>query len=263
MKLAKSIKKSLTFLLFLGLLVALVAWSNPDNIAYPEFEHLHFRMSYNHQGTELNFGAKEYQEEYNKDQCGGGLTKTPLHFHDNENHIVHIHWRNITGGQVLKYYGLNKVDWFDNYIGIRARDDNKKISLSLVPIHAQLIPELKENDKLWVYTGNAEKYENRDFKDFISKDLETFFNKKSEVRKGLEEQSFLPMFNAIAHDVPKAEGESESNKNITNQTEEELKTLNNWIGDLVIFAQSDQPNKELIQQRFNNLSKLKSSSCGG
>lgn len=47
------------------------------------------------------------------------------------------------------------------------------------------------------------------------------------------------------------------------KTEEELTRINNLVGNVVIFVQQNQPTKEQIQERFNNLVPLHESTCGG
>jgi hypothetical protein len=255
------VRRILTYLMIFGLLVALVAISNPDNIAYPEYEHAHIRLSFNHNNVEENFADNKYQQGYSKDSCDSGLPKEPLHFHDAKNHFVHIHWQGLTGGQVLKYYGLNKIDWFDSYLGIKARKE-KDINLSLIPIHGKNLPTLKSDEKLWIYTGSADQFELRTNDDFFNKDLETFFGKKSTVRESIEKEKKLNYLelNAEAHNGIK---DGDEDKPTITTTPEELKRINNLLGDVVIFAQKQKPSDELIRERFSKFEPLSDSSCGG
>jgi hypothetical protein len=46
-------------------------------------------------------------------------------------------------------------------------------------------------------------------------------------------------------------------------TGEELKSINNFLGDVVIFVQPDAPTPDQIQARFKSMVKLDKSSCGG
>ncbi len=258
-------KRVLTFLLIIGLFVALVAISNPDNIAYPEYEHAHIRLSFSYNGVEENFASDKYQEGYSKDQCESGITKTPLHFHDKKNHILHLHWQAITGGQILKYYGLNKIDWFDSYIGIRASKD-EEVNLSLIPIHAKALPKLTNEDKLWIYSGSNEKFELKSTDDFLQKDIETLLGIKSTIKESLDnekKQSFkLLTANAHSTDDDKETKTQNQNNTITNN-QEELKKINNLLGDIVIFAQPEKPSDEKVKEKFSNLEPLSESTCGG
>lgn len=46
-------------------------------------------------------------------------------------------------------------------------------------------------------------------------------------------------------------------------TGEELKSINNFLGDVVIFVQADEPTADQIQTRFRSMVKLDKSTCGG
>lgn len=46
-------------------------------------------------------------------------------------------------------------------------------------------------------------------------------------------------------------------------TGEELKSINNFLGDVVIFSQTEEPSTDQIQTRFKTMIKLDKSTCGG
>src|SRR5688572_770968 len=75
--------------------------ASPEAIRKPKFEHYHFRMQILVNGKAEDFGSSAYQESYSKDQCTVALTEHPIHFHDNKDQFVHIHWDNMTGGLVM------------------------------------------------------------------------------------------------------------------------------------------------------------------
>lgn len=284
MKHIKLIKNILVSLLILGLFVAAVAITNPDNIAYPAYEHLHFRMSYSYRGVEENFSESKYQEPYSKDTCTDTITKTPVHFHDDKNHTVHVHWRGLTGGQVLKYYGVNKIDWLSNYMGIKARNEKKQVSLSLIPVHTDSLPKPSSSDKIFIFTGNSDKFELRKEEDFYNQELETFFNKRSSVRETLEKEEkqtslipkMIPNFlnlktfslKAYAHSENKDKEEintksEQAQDSPAPKSQDELKKISNTIGDVVIFVQPERPQDSDVEKKFKNLAPLSDSTCGG
>ena len=49
----------------------------------------------------------------------------------------------------------------------------------------------------------------------------------------------------------------------SDKSEDELKRINNLIGNVVIFAQDTEPTSEQITERFSNLVPLHDSTCGG
>jgi hypothetical protein len=46
------------------------------------------------------------------------------------------------------------------------------------------------------------------------------------------------------------------------KSEEELTRINNVIGNVVIFTQEEEPTKEQVKARFDNLVPLHDSTCG-
>jgi hypothetical protein len=284
-------------LLILTILIsASIFFWTPSNMRFPEFDHSHFRMQYIFQGQAEDFGTPRYQVEYSKDSCTGDLPEQAIHFHDNRNHFVHLHWQKVTGGQVLKFYGLNKIDYINQYMGIRI-DDALKGKFNPIPTHSNALPKPKDGDQFYVYTGNSKEYKKRDINDFITQDLEKFFGVESSIRKTLEDDKKSKKVNwleptaqahsgvehadqteAQKHDQEvaeqeklKAEVEARNNnsKQVTQnsiplpKTEEELKDINNLLGDVIIFVQKEEPTPEQVKSRFDAMEPLSPSTCGG
>ena len=294
-----------------------------ENISFPTKDHSHFRIKYIFNGQEENFGSPRYQTEYTKDICNGTLTEAPLHFHDNKTDYQHEHWAMMTGGEMLKFYGLNYIGGLGGYMGFEL---DKFPQIIPVPIHSNSLPQPRLNDKFWIYTG-IEKPDNggnwevktRTFEEFISQDFETFFGKESQVRKDIEKYGvvYLNLFDLIsvqAHGgiehktldeerkhvlelgekantdklnnlaiTTASQGSSLSNSKSYSETKEvklfqtnpkeetkidpatgeELKSINNFLGDVVIFVQPDAPTTDQVQARFKSMVKLDKSVCGG
>lgn len=229
--------------------------SSPSAIRQPKFEHAHFRLQLVVDGQEVNFGEEKFQEPYKPGVCSQEITEKPIHFHDNKNQFVHIHWKNITGGMVLKYYGWNYNGGISDALGYRFDD---LPNLKKVPIHGDVLPEMPEGSKLWIYSGDKNSFEIRAENDFINKSLEEFFGVESLIKS--EELSWQNLFasKANAHGT-----EHQTETNDQEYSEDELKKINNLLGNVVIFAQKEEPSQEEIQERFDNLSPLSSSTCGG
>jgi hypothetical protein len=276
-----------------------------DNISYPAQDHAHFRLKYIFQGQEENFGSPRYQTDYTKDICSGSLTTSPLHFHDNKTDYQHMHWARMTGGQMLKFYGLNYIGGLDAYMGFEM---DKLPKVTAVPIHSNSLPAPRPDDKFWVYTGvenpdgsNQWSVQKKEFKDFVNQDFETFFGKESQVRKdnekykvsystglfgsisakahsGIEHSSLTEEQNHLLEEREKLDAQKLNNQAIQTQssssattktvekdpiTGEELKSINNFLGDVVIFVQTEEPTMEQVQARFKSMVKLDKSVCGG
>jgi hypothetical protein len=270
----------------------------PTRFAYPKNDHFHLRMQYIFHGQAEDFSTPRYQTDYLKDVCNGSLTESPIHFHDNKDQITHLHWRGMTGGDMLKFYGLNKIGGLDGYMGFKL-DELLKFppKITPIPIHSQSLPKPSKDDQFFVYVGDKDSFSKKDFNDYLNKSLEEFLGKNSILREGLEAQEKQTTFNpfgsveakahsGITHQTQTeeqqhnlAEKESKSIENRNNQvsqnqqspapiasgqpSEEELKQINNLIGNIVIFVQPNEPTQDQIKARFQNLVPLGLSVCGG
>ena len=313
--------KNLCILLIIILVLPVIAYStirfglSKDNISYPNKDHSHFRIKYIYQGQEENFASPRYQVDYVKDVCGGTLTTSPLHFHDNKTDYQHNHWTKTTGGQFFKFYGLNMIGGLDGYMGFKL-DELPKITP--VPIHSISLPKPRAIDKFWVYSGvevdGKWSVKNRSIDEFVNQDMETFFGVESQVRKDEEKygtkKSFLNNLNGlISNNIQAQAHNGEEHKTLDEATRhametkekeltsernnqpisatiqlnsssissispqnletkpqtslEELKSINNFLGDVVIFVQQSEPTNEQIQTRFQSMIKLEKSVCGG
>ncbi len=230
---------------------------SPDVIRNPQMEHYHFRMQIIVDGKAEDFGGQGYQVGYSKDQCNANLVEQPIHFHDNMDQFVHIHWRGMTGGMVMKYYGWNYIGGLRNSLGYKLND---LADIQEVTIHGSYLPDVTKDTKFYIYTGDDEGYTERTFDDWRDKDLEEFFGKESNFPKP-EEVSLLDILfpPAYAHGTADdADGDDG-----TETEEEKLTRINNLLGNVVIFVQSENPTDTQIKAKFANLVPLTDSTCGG
>jgi hypothetical protein len=229
--------------------------SSPEAIRKPAFEHLHFRLMMSVDGKKINFADAKYQQGYSADNCNVGLTTSPIHFHDNKDQFVHIHWKNLTGGMVLKYYGLNRIGGVDGMLGTRF---DHFPDLQTVPVHGIKVPQPKDSSNLYVYTGDEKSYQERQADDFLRQDLETFFNKQSNVKPD-EAVSWLDRLfpKAAAHaGHPHEPGQPTGDIR-------DLEEIQNLLGNVVIFVQPGKPSEQQIKQRFATMEPLSDSACAG
>jgi len=231
---------------------------SPAVIREPLMEHYHFRMQIVVNGKAENFAEKKYQTGYSKDQCNASLPEQPIHFHDNKDQFVHIHWEGMTGGMVLKYYGWNYIGGLHSALGYKLDD---LTDIQKVTTHGDYLPDIPKHSKSYVYIGDEKGYQKKSFKDFVSKDLEDFFGKTSNLpahELNKQQRSLLDTLfpKAYAHN-----GEDHSTAVETDQ--ERLTRINNLIGNVVIFVQKDEPTDAQIKTRFTMLEPLSDSTCGG
>lgn len=241
----------------LGIIVLAGAWvlflyaTSPEAIRNPRTAHYHFRMQIINGGTPVDLSALPFQTPFNKDICDATLTKEPIHFHDQLDQFVHIHWDGMTGGLLLKHYGWNFLSGADDTLGYRFDDLPR---LNRVPIHGQALPKPPADAKYYVYIGNTSTYKERTWDDFLRLNLRTFFESQPKPIAGSMLDRLIPSASAHSgHDHDTA----------GSKTQEELTLLNNVIGNVVIFVQKDAPTDAQIKDRFNHLIALPESSCGG
>lgn len=245
--------------LFAGIVLTLLfVWvgaiyaTSPDPIRNPKFEHYHFRMQLLVDGKAENFGQAKYQTHLDTSNCNVELAQSPIHFHDSKDQFVHIHWKGMTGGLVLKNYGWNFLGGSDNVLGYRF--DNLG-DIKDVPIHGRDLPNIPKDSKYYVYAGDETSYVERSFDEFKSQDLETFFGKKS----NLDTSGTYSIWNWL---FPKASAHS-SHAHADETSAEQLERINNLIGNVVIFVQKDPPTSQQVKERFQMLEPLSDSTCAG
>jgi hypothetical protein len=236
---------------------------SPSQVRVPKLEHYHFRMQVLVNGQAENFGAKEYQTGYVKDQCNANLPEQPIHFHDNKDQFTHIHWEGMTGGMVMKYYGWNIIGGLDDALGYKLDD---LTDIQKVTTHGDYLPDIPKDAKLYIYSGDENDYKARSLADWKDQDLEKFFNKESnspahEFNKNGGDPLSALFPTASAHGEA-AEHAAETAAP-TESEAEKLTRINNLIGNVVIFVQKDAPSDEEIQRRFDKLEPLSESTCGG
>lgn len=254
-------KRGRFLLLVVGGLIAvnLLYWgiaflSSPAAIRQPKFQHFHFRMQVLVNGKSENFASGKYQQASPKNACAADLVTEPFHFHDKKDQMVHVHWDNMTGGLLLKYYGWNYVGGTDASLGYRF---DSFPSLKDVPIHGKDLPNVPSDAKFFVYTGDGQAYKQHDFTAFLYQDLEEFLGKQSNLPADDEATSFLDKL------FPKAYAHSghEHTEGVTDEAK--LEKLNNLLGNVVIFVQKDKPSTAEIKARFADLEPLSESTCAG
>jgi hypothetical protein len=228
--------------------------SSPAPVRQPSYEHLHFRLQVLVDGKAVDFASKKFQEGYAKDNCNVDLTVNPFHFHDGKDQFAHVHWKGMSGGLLLKYYGWNYIGGVDGMLGTRFDDVPNLVT---VPIHGNALPKVADKNNFYVYTGDEKAYQQRDFDEFIDKDIEGFFGKKSLVDS--EPVTWLDKLfpKAAAH------GDEVHAAGAHDLTAEDLERINNLVGNVVIFSQKDKPTDQQIKDRFNKLAPLSESTCAG
>lgn len=243
-------------LLLLGGLYGYLFVSTPEHIRKPAYQHYHFRTQVLVDGKAVDFSKDEFQEEtVASTTCSAAVGSVPIDFHDKMDQMTHVHWSGMTGGEFLKYFGWNFIGGSDDLLGRRY---DAGLMPNSVKIYGKLLPTTSEKTKFYVYVGNKDSYQQKNWDDFLKQDLETFFGKKSNI--GHNEVSY---FNVMDWLFPKVSAHGGvMDEHLSDKSEEELTRINNLIGNVVIFAQEKEPTQEQIKARFNHLVPLRESTCG-
>ncbi|HEY2003748.1 MAG TPA: hypothetical protein VGH44_01375 [Candidatus Saccharimonadia bacterium] len=230
----------------LGLVLAVIAalglWTgyayliSPAPIRQPQTDHVHLRLQIINDGHPVDFADSKFQTTFNQDICSAALTKEPFHFHDNLDQFVHVHWANLTGGLLLKNYGWNFIGGPDTTLGYRF---DKFPHLVRVPIHGLNLPTPARDDNFYVYTGNQNGYQERNWHDFLTQDIPGFMAGQPVTRTNL---------------IPTA---------LADTTQSQAAELNHVLGSVVIFAQKTKPTDQQVKDRFNHLIPIPTSQCSG
>ncbi len=231
-------------------------YSTSPHIRNPKYEHYHFRTQIIVDGNAVDFSKGEFQNE-TPGACSIDPGGTPVDFHDNIDQMTHIHWDGMTGGEFLKYFGWNFIGGSDDNLGRRY---DEGIMSHSVDRYGDLLPDVPDGSNYYVYVGDENGYEQKDWNSFLESDLEEFFGTKSNLSKdeqvSLLENVLFPKAQAHGEKVDEHNGDSD-------KSEEELERINNLVGNLVIFVQKDGPSDEQIKARFSELVPLHDSICGG
>lgn len=227
--------------------------SSESAIRNPSFDHYHFRMMVYAEGETVDFSQPQFQQTYEKNQCAVDLANEPFHFHDNLNQFAHVHWDGMTGGLFLKNYGWNFIGGSNDTLGWRF-DDNW-LSPNRVPVYnSAALPGVDEDKDYYVYVQSEDKIIKKNWQDFLFQDFETFFAKESTLNPR-EGAWYDTLFTRVSAHGDVDDGHAEEDV--------DLSKLNNLLGDLVIFAQDDEPSAQQVYEAFDSLVDLPDSTCGG
>lgn len=228
-----------------------------EHIRKPTFQHYHFRSQILVDGKAVDFSKDEFQEETGTaTTCNAAVGGVPMDFHDKMDQLAHVHWNGMTGGEFLKYFGWNFIGGSDELLGRRY---DAGVMPQSVKIYGKLLPSLPDKANFFVYVGDKNSYQQKSWNDFLNQNLETFFGKKSNIGHSDEVSS-----NTVLDWLfPKAYAHGEvMDEHPSIKSEEELTRINNVIGNVVIFTQEEEPTKEQVKARFDNLVPLHDSTCG-
>ncbi len=238
--------------------VARVYSTTPANLRRPDYANHYFRLQLIVEGDQVDFSESKFQDNSLQSQCSDTLAERPLYIAGGLDQVVHVRWAGIRGGDVLKYYGINNLGTQDGFLGYRL---DQTLWPQKTITKGDFLPLPDENSEYWVYTSDqtgAVFYRRRTIDEFNLLDLETLFDKQSTLTQQREEEAeqeklWDPFIEAFAQEE-EAEQESEDE-----EMEEELPQ--DFLGDVVIFVQEEEPSIEDVFERFEDKVKLPTVRC--
>jgi hypothetical protein len=251
--------KIATIALLVVFSLSLIGWfllqsviSSP-HLNNPTLAHYHLRLQLIIEGNQIDFSKSEFQESYDKNNCSAQITDEPIHFHDNNKQLLHVHWQGITGGEVLKYFGLNKIGGIDGVLGYRL-DSLPKIEP--ISTKSSALPKPNSDSKMFIYKSKPDGFQQVSETNFLFDDLENTLKKSiSRQQREANTTTSNPFF-IRAYSQPQ-------NSIIPVELEGKLNEINDLIGNIVIFIQKTEPAESQVSEKFNNLVPLTASVCGG
>jgi hypothetical protein len=222
----------------IGIWYGWIYYQTPPNVRMPKSAHYHFRLQIINNGQPVNFASDAFQTPYDKFSCSVNLPAEPIHFHDNLDQFVHIHWKGVTGGMLLKQYGWNEIGGRNSTLGYRFDQGRWP---KPVKTHGNILPKRPDSANYYLYIGDQTQHQPKNWQDFLHQDLEIFFE------------------NSLVANAT----ETTSTAGLDQNFDPNLILLNHLVGNAVLFIQKDQPTEEQVQKYFNQLIPLPQSTCGG
>lgn len=124
----------------------------PFRFSFPIKAHEHIQVQFYYNENRFDLSTPEFQVNSDPYTCNNSLSPEPMHFHDGNSEVLHIHWAGILGKDFLEYYGFSKS--LSQSIGLRWDTFPKVQKIS---IHGNLLPNPKKSEKVWVFNQNEEK----------------------------------------------------------------------------------------------------------
>lgn len=260
------------------LILALVAivlplaalWRNtPAAILRPRADHYHFRWLLAVEGELVDFSTGNFQMPTGGDTCSAALATEPFHFHDGVGQWVHVHWADLTGESLLKYYGWDFGGELPGLLGMRI-DLLEQFQWPVVATSAAQLPQPRPTvNNLYIYIvpfgGRAERVLTNQFR--LSELADTF--------AGVASSQGLPTAGAEREQLPGFLKTVRAHTNTVNQTKSlplsaarsrdlpQLPAGFETPGDILMFVQPDEPSAAQIQQQLQKVVAIPDSGCSG
>jgi hypothetical protein len=208
----------------------------------PQLTNYHLRLQLIFNGQLLPLTSQNIQEINEFKVCDLRLINKPIYQNIFNSQLFQVNWEGITGGEILKYYGLNLVGGSDDILGFRFKSLAKPQAIETLK---GINVKTTKQQKTFVYQNRQDGYTKIDPLDFLFKDIELVV-KKSNIRLNREQSQPNNIFGIKTF--------AQVEKPVIQQQEFESKLSLDYdlIGNVVVFVGDSEPAEEVIIDRFNN-----------
>lgn len=144
-------KKYIAPILALLLVGVVTYFIIPFRFSFPIEAHEHIQVQFYYNETRFDLSKPEFQVDSDPYTCSDFLSPEPMHFHDGNPEVLHIHWAGILGKDFLRYYGF--ISNMGEKLGYRV---NTFPQLQKIRIHGDLLPKPKKSEKVWIFNQDDE-----------------------------------------------------------------------------------------------------------
>ena len=244
-------KLLLTILVLVIISTSTLFLITPKHLKNPSLDHQHLRLKLLVNGKRIDFGSQEYQKEFDKSICDNKLSSEPFHFHDNLDQYLHLHWKGLTGGDMLTYLNIN---------------NKLRANLRTLAFRFDYFPQLQRirtlEPKLDIEKGSSIQIYFRGYQqeqiskiniDMFKSTAITDLNKKVYSAYNKNEANNTNV--AYAH-----EGEDDSDNQAVDSEKQKIESL---LGDFVIVINKEEIKDNELKQLFTDWIDIPESVCGG
>lgn len=149
-------------------------FASPRPITFPKKAEYQARLQIVVEGDAIDFSQQPFQNNA-LELCSNDIIDRPFGVYEGNSQIIHMHWENLTGANLLRNYGFKNTGPFENYLGVNLNNfpDYEPIS-----IQGNLITTPEETFEYYVYTGNQFTYTRRDETEFLNRSIKDLLTRE-------------------------------------------------------------------------------------
>jgi hypothetical protein len=267
-------KKNIFYLFWIVLVVTIVgflgfSFASPMSVSFPKKETSQIRLLLSIDGNQTNFSTPQFQKPISQ-LCNQDISPYPIGAYNQSSQVLNLHWKDMTGSNILRYYGFNNKGPFKGYMGVNLTNFP---NYEAVPILGELLPAPKEDYNYFVYTGNQYSYTQRKRSEFLNKSITDLLDSSNSSKNSIisintnaqvskEKNENIDKEIIINQTPPIPVSSEESSQPSSIQTPAQPKPEEDTVlGTIVVFIQKNEPTQEQVMLKFTNLEQAPVNLC--